>query len=195
MTSPIETKIIKKAQQIAYQESQKTGSPIKEHIDLSVEIGLKLAKKLNANAAIVHIGTLMMDCLLGQTILENQIQAHVKRSVDKTNKMLNEFDLSVKDKENILHCVSQHHGAKKFYSIEAEICCNADCYRFISTQGFLIALHQIQDLPFNELLQLLKDKAEEKHKALSLAICKTELEPQYQHIKSILSDAQKLTTD
>ncbi len=178
---------LKKARRLAFDEIEKTKMPIKLHVDLSCEVGKKLAEKLGASADIVEAGTLLMDCLIGKAIQENRLQDHVQMSLDKTNELLEESSLSEKEKENIRHCVSQHHGAKKFYSLESEICCNADCYRFVSTKGIAYALRFLRDMPFDDLTSLLTKKFEEKSNALTLDVCKKELKKEMNIASDLLT--------
>ena len=58
--------LIKQVRKIAYDENNLTSMPIKEHIDLSTKVAIKLANTLNANPQIVEIGTLMMDSMIGK---------------------------------------------------------------------------------------------------------------------------------
>lgn len=178
---------LKQARKLAYDEIKKTGMPLKLHVDLTATVGRRLSKELGANADIVEAGTLLMDCLIGQAIKKDQLEKHIQMSLDKANELLEQSTLSNNDKENIRHCILEHHGAEKFYSLESEICCNADCYRFISIDGFVFAIRYLRDMPFKDLIELLTKKADEKWNFLSLDITKKELTSQYQAIMKILN--------
>lgn len=179
--------LIKRAREIAYEENRKTGIPSKDHIDLSVELAVKLAKKLEANVEVVEVGSLIKDCLLGQALKEGRIQDHVQMSLEKTKDLLAEFDIEPSIKENILACVSEHHGVDKFHSIESEICCNADCYPFVSVKGLSYAMmNPPKNMEFPKFVELLSNKAKEKWDTLTLDVCKEELKPQYELITSFL---------
>lgn len=179
---------IKQARKLAYSEIEKTSMPLKLHVDLSCEVGKRLAKKLGANVEIVEAGTLLMDCLIGQALQEGRLKDHIKMSLEKANELLEKSGLSDKDKENIRHCITEHHGAEKFYSLESEICCNADCYRFASIRGFAYAIRYLRDMPFPALITLLSDKLDEKWGLLSLDICKKELTGQHETIINVLKE-------
>ncbi|MFA6274368.1 MAG: hypothetical protein WC662_04370 [Candidatus Paceibacterota bacterium] len=181
-------KFLEEAKKLAYEEQEKTGMPVKQHVDLSTETGKKIAKELGANIEIVEAGTLLMDCLIGQALEENRLNDHVQMSLEKTNELLKKYNFSEQDKENIRHCVSEHHGVPKFYSLESEICCNADCYRFVSLKGFFSYIKYGRDMSFEDLIILLKKKAEEKWNALSLDICKKELENEHKLILEVLKN-------
>ena len=184
-------KFLIEARKLAYGEVEKTGMPVKVHVDLATEVGKRLAKELGANVDIVEAGTLLMDCALGQALKENRQSEHVKMSADKANELLDQSSLSKKEKENILYCVMEHHGVGKFFSLESEICCNADCYKFTSIKGFIVTLRYTRDMPFENLILLLRNKVDEKWNALSLDVCKKELTSQHKIIIEMLTHFPK----
>lgn len=177
---------LKQARKLAYDEVEKTGIPLRLHVDLACEVGKRLAKELGADVDIVEAGVLLMDCLIGRAIQAGKLEDHVKMSLGGANKLLNKSSLSDEEKENIRHCVLEHHGASKFYSLESEICCNADYYRFTSVLGFSYGLRYLRDMPFKDLVGLLAKKVEEKWNLLSLDICKKELGPQHKILTDLL---------
>lgn len=176
------------ARKLAYSKSEKNYTPPIPILNLSTEKGKMIAKELGANIDIVEAGTLLMDCMLGQAIKENRLADHVKMSFDKANELLEKSSLSQEEKENIRHCVLEHHGIEKFYSLESEICCNADCYRFISIKGFVHQIKYGRDMSFEDMVSLLKKKVDEKWNALSLDIAKKELESEHETLLKILGN-------
>ena len=181
-------KFLIEARKLAYSETEKNGTPPIPILNLSTEKGKKIAKKLGANIDIVEAGTLLMDCALGQALKENRLKDHIKMSFDKANELLERFSLSEEEKENIRHCILEHHGVDKFYSLESEICCNADCFRFVSIKGFVMQARYGRDMSFEDMIDLLKKKVDEKWNALSLDVAKKEIIPQYEVILKILKD-------
>lgn len=176
------------ARDLAYEEVTRTGMPPKMHVDLSVLKGQELATKLGANLQIVEAGTLLMDCMIGQAIKEGRIRDHIEMSRAKTDKLLAASNLDPATQENIRHCVLEHHGVTKFYSLESEICCNADCYRFASIKGITIAIRYARDMSYEDLVALLGNKFEEKKAAMTLSVCKDELGQQIKTIQDWLSN-------
>lgn len=174
------------ARKLANYEIERTGIPSRMQADFTTGIGKNLAVKLGANVDIVEIGTLLMDCMVGKAVNENRQKEHVLMALEKVEELLSRSSLSEKEKENIRHCVSEHHGVGKFYSLESEICCNADCYKFASIKGFAIALRCTRDMPYKDLINLLNQKVDEKWNALSLDISKKELTPQHETILEFL---------
>lgn len=184
----ISDKLINEAKKIAYSNAKKFHLPSIFHIDFSNEKGQGLAKILKADKKIVLLGTTLMDCLIGLAQRKNNLPTHAQISAQEAKKLLAKFPQATKEeKENTLQCILQHHGVKKFYSLEAEICCNADCYRFLSIKGVIGGITTFRSMPINELVKLYLTKVEEKWRTISLDICRKELSLQYQAIKKFLS--------
>lgn len=168
-------------------QSETYGVPSIFQLNLSKDKGQILAKELRVNDKVVLLGTLLMDCMLGPAFKAGKMQEHVSMSVSKADEILSKnSDIAVEEKINVLKCVEQHHGVNKFFSLEAEICSNADCYRFASVNGFLGSLAYGPNLPFDARIKLLNDKADEKWKLITLDSVKKELTPQYHAIKQLL---------
>lgn len=185
----ITNKLIDSVQTFAFQEIEKYSTPSKFQVDFTNEKGQRLAEKLNADKNVVLLGTLLMDCKLGQAYKEGRLKDHVEMSYQKAQEILDgDKDITQKEKDNVLNCIHQHHGAEKFFSIESEICCNADCYKFASVKGVVGSIKNMRDMPLDDLVKLFLDKADEKWNALSLDVCKKELKLQYQAIKGFLSN-------
>jgi hypothetical protein len=164
--------------------------PITQHVYLARDKGIELSEKLNGNRFIVEIGTYLMDCEIGTAIKEGRIQDHIQLSLQKAKELFDKYpELDSDIRTNLEQCILQHHGGLKFHSIEAEICCNADCYRFASLKGVALGLRYFRDYEFETLISLLSTKLEEKHSALTLNICIDELEPQYPIIKELFKSA------
>lgn len=178
------------AKKFAYAEATKYFGPSIQHIDLAIKIGEKLAVAQKADNRIVQLGLYLMDCKLGEAIHLGKIREHINMSYLAAEKFLGQCAISDREKTNILYCVREHHGVKKFFSRESEVCCNSDCYRFASVRGFTIALKYSGDMAFPDLIKLLGEKADEKWNALTIAQCQKELKPQYQIIKKFLAYLQ-----
>jgi len=183
--------LIKSIRDFVNGDVEKYGAPSKFQVEFVNDKGQWLANKLRADKNIVLLGTLLMDCKLGQAYKEGRLKDHIEMSRQKAEEILSGDDkITDEEKENILNCIKQHHGADKFYSLESEICCNADCYKFASIKGAVGSIKNHRDMPLNDMVKLFMDKAEEKWKALSLDICKNELKPQYKAIKEFFGNYQ-----
>jgi len=186
--------IIKQAKELAISEINKFGIPKIEHFVLANEKGQQLAEILQADKDIVLLGTILMDLKIGQCKKENRLPEHVKESSSAARNFLKQFNLAEEILKKIISCIESHHGVNDYYCLEAEICANADCYRFLSPEGFfhglLIFGNRYQNL--NEALSYLEDKVEEKYKILSLDICKKELKEYYHGFKKLIKNAKRV---
>lgn len=149
--------------EIALQEIEKFGGPSLSHYNLSMQKGEEIAKKLNANVEIVKIGIALMDIKLGEAIKNGKQEQHVKLSYDFAKNLLKKFKVDAKTTKILLNCVEAHHGKVKYQSLEAEICANADCYRFIHPQGVFTFIQTVtkRGLSHNASIQAVLAKLEE----------------------------------
>ena len=79
-----------------------------------------------------------------------------------------------------------------YICIEAEICANADCYRFLHPRGILTGANLFFNR-FNDLDKALENtekKMDEKYNIMSLDIVKEELEEYYQQFKRLIEIAK-----
>jgi metal-dependent HD superfamily phosphatase/phosphodiesterase len=182
--------IIEKAKELVKVE---TANAVRPLFAFANETGQKLAEKLNADKDIVMLGTLLMDVKHKQAMKENRLAEHVKMSLETAKEFLSQFELDEEIKNKIYNCVEAHHREVPFICIEAEICANADCYKFLAVRSWMryITILAERDKPLDECLDHAEEKLEEKWKNLSLDICKEELEPHYNLIKEILAKARE----
>ena len=186
-------KLIKKAEKLALSEIKKYNAPSVFNFNLSNKKGQLLAGKYKARKDIVLLGTVLMDLKIGQALSENRLKEHIKLSSTAAKNFLEKEINDKKIIETILNCVEAHHGTIKYESKEAEIVANADCYRFLTINGFLrvIADFSREGMPFNEAIKLAEEKAEEKWSIISLPEAKNELEPDYKLIKNLINRVKK----
>ncbi len=186
-------KIIDQARELAIKEINKYGVPKMEHFVLANEKGQQLAEALGADKDIVLLGTILMDLKIGQCMKEGRLIEHVKDSSLVAQEFLKQFDLNDEVLKKIVSCIESHHGVENYYCIEAEICANSDCYRFLSPEGLFHGLMIFGNrLPnFNEALTNLENKVEEKYNIISLDICRQEVEENYHIFKKLIKFARR----
>jgi hypothetical protein len=181
---------LRAAEELSFKESKLTGIPPIQILTFAVEVGKRLAENLSADIKVVEAGCYLRDCMIGKAIREGRAKEHVEMSHEEGEKLIDEYKLDPKIKKNILACIDEHHGVDNFYSIESEICCNSDCYNFVSLKGFMSSMRYLvlgKDMTFEEFVDFLESKVKEKEKLLTLDIVQTELEPQIEIIKDVLS--------
>lgn len=186
-------KIALKAEEFARSEINKYNVPEMTHLDISLEKGIWIAEKLNANIDIVKIGVCLMDVKLGQAFHEKKIPEHVKMSSLAAKEFLSSYSCDHNTTENVINCIEAHHGKIPFKTIEAEITANADCYRFISPKGVFFYFTVLgrrfgDDLP--KILDTIESKMDEKMAIVSLPLVKEDLEPIYKNFKVYLKMAK-----
>ena len=165
----------------ALQIARKNVPPCKNHLDISLVKGEMLAKEYNADIDLVLIGCVLMDIKLSEARKLNKISEHPTMASIFTKEFMKDYDLTNEEKDKIINCIEAHHGKVPYTCIEAEICANADCYRFIDPVGVFtfsgILAKRTDD--FIEQIKSLKYKLNEKHDILSLPKAKEELEDYY----------------
>lgn len=185
--------LVKNADTAMREETKKYNQDIELLYDIALEGGKKLAKIYHANIDIVKIGISLMDLKLLEAQSLGIPKEHVKLSTEATKEMLKDYNLTEEEKENILHCVTEHHGVEKYFSIESEICANADCYKFLDPKG-VFAYCSLLGRRFHDLTKEWKQleyKMDENYSTLSLKEVKDELNPYYEQFKSLLEIAKR----
>lgn len=185
--------LIAAARRMAILEIEKYGSPPLPNFEIANKQGQLLAEQFHLDKDIVMLGTLLMDLKLGECLKEGKLGEHTKRSRDAAATFLSQHDISEEKKEKILHCVEAHHATLPFTCKEAEICANADCYKFLVIDGWLKFFYTLgarDEFSYEQALNYAETKADEKWHALSLDFCKKELEPQYTRIKEFCKHAK-----
>jgi hypothetical protein len=185
--------IVPKADLLAREEIETNNEPALIRYELSYNKAVELAEKFKADVDIIKIGASLMDIKLGACIKGNRVADHVKESKIFAEQFLKQFDLSKNTVSKILNCIEAHHKAVPFNSIEAEICANADCYRFIHPKGvlsFIVDLRKRFD-KLNPILDQAEAKLDEKWSILSLDICKRELADYYKQFKKMFAEARE----
>ena len=112
-------------------------------------------------------------------------------SVTAAKKLLAEFNLPEEKVKKVLNCIEAHHKAIPFTCKEAEICANADCYRFIYPKNvfaFIVKNVAVENMSLENSINFAYYKLEEKHRILSLDVCKKELKGYYQMFKKMFEE-------
>ncbi len=185
--------IIKEVREYAISEIEKYSLPPLILFEIAEKNAIRLSKKFDADLNIIKIGVYLMDLKLGQAIKENKELQHINISVKSAKEFLDKFEIDRLSKEKIINCIEAHHKDIQFKFIEAEICANADCYKFLHPKGFLAYLTILgkRGLSFNEILNRAEEKLDEKHNILSLEICKKELNKYYGDLKKYIKEARR----
>jgi hypothetical protein len=181
--------LIKIAREAALEEIRKYDSPNPVHFDIANRVGQKIAGNMHVDANIVLLGTTLMDFKIGQALSEDRLKEHIFMSKEAVETLLMSHDCPEASLKKILDCIGGHHKTAAWTCSEAEICANADCYRFLTPRGIISFLQQIgkREMNLDDSLAYALSKVEEKWQILSLPQCRQELESNYLLLKKLLS--------
>jgi len=185
--------IIEKAKAWALEEIEKHDHPSLMNFDTANEKGQELAEKINADKDTVLLGTILMDIKLGECFKSENRRDHTKEGAIAAKEFLEDNNVEKEIIKKVVNCVEAHHGEVPFTCKEAEICANADCYRFLLPHNLVshMARNRGRGKSFEEVVKFANKKLEEKHNLLSLDICKEELEPYYKMFKELIEKAKE----
>ncbi len=174
----------------AKQEIEQYKLPAHLHYDLSYRKAIEIAQEVKANIDLVRIGVALMDIKLGEAFQRGELGKHVEMSVDASVRFLSD-KLSDNNLDIIINCIEGHHGKIPFKYVEAEICANADCYRFIHPTGVFFYISNLgkRSLPASEIFSQAKSKLTEKWDIVSIDYVRNELEDYYIHLLQYFDDA------
>lgn len=186
---------IQAAKEYALREIEEYGIPALEHFLITEQKGPLLAERLGADKDIVQAGVYLMDLKLGEAMNKNILSDHPQMGAEESKKLLSQHQIDVNFSERILNCIAAHHKQIPFTCIEAEICANADCYRFIHPRGFFayLSLLGTRELTFEQRLNMAEGKLDEKFTILSIELCKQELTPFYHQLKEYIRVARNFS--
>ncbi len=182
--------IINKARKLALRESKEGVRPL---FGIANKFGQKLAEQFGADKDIVMLGTLFMDIKRKQAQEEGRIDEHIQMGLEVAHEFFGPLqEISKEGKEKIYNCIAAHHGDIPFTCLEAEVCANADCYKFLHPKGIFIFLRILTERgkSLEESLNYLEEKMDEKWKTLSLDACKEELSGYYHDFKRYIALAK-----
>ncbi len=181
------TKLEEKAKQLMLEQTKKNKAPAWLLTELAVEKGRELAKRHDISEELV-----VVSLYLAHTVFDPErggaIQKkHTLASADFAKPFLDKWLVSKEDKKIILNAILAHHGKKSTESLTAEVMKNAECFKFVTVKGATIFLQELQErgLSFQEAVDYVLDKMEQKRKLLTLPDCIRESEKQVKKIKEL----------
>ena len=182
--------IVINADSYAQTEIKKYNLPAPLHYNLSYKKAIEIAHNNNANIELVKIGVALMDLKLGEAFKKGMLAKHVSMSRDASIEFLSD-KIGQDDLDIIINCLEAHHGTVPYKYVEAEICANADCYRFIHPSGVFFYLSNLgkRSLLPSELFIQAKSKLDEKWAIVSLDSVRMELQDYYIKFSQFFDDA------
>ncbi len=161
-----------------------------EHIYVAFLKGEMLAKIYNADLDIVKIGLYLMDCKLKEARKSGRKKEHDVMALDFAKEFLKDYGITKEEYEKIINCIEAHHKRVPYKSIEAEICANADCYRFIHPTGVFAYQNCLANklTDTKKIAEKLQAKLEEKEQIISLDKVHEDLENYYQIFSKLFKE-------
>lgn len=182
------TRLLELSEELLQKEIEKNGLPPIEFHEICLGYGKKLAKIYKVDKDLILAALNLMDVKVGEASQKKKMPEHVKMSLDAAMPLIKKAKLSKRDEEKVIGCILSHHGVEKYPSIEAEICANADCFKFLHPRGVINFIWSLgkRGSSFEDALKYMDYKLEEKHKTLSLPEVKKEGQGYYKEFKKLL---------
>ena len=184
--------IVNDLDQQAVAEIMKYNTPSLDNYNDVTSVAIELGKRLNANLSVIKLGARFLDIKLGEATEQKKTNEHVNMALGFAKEFLAGYPLEEDIKQKVFACITEHHTGK-FSCIESEVCANADCYKFLVPKKILRMFYEWRNRGYNfeQIFLLAEEKVDERWKALTLDICKKELEDNYNKIKLFLDVARK----
>lgn len=153
----------------------------------------ELSKKYGENEDLVLI-SLYLSHMVFSPIWKWEIQSnHPELSAEFSKDYLDKWGVNTDDQKIILNAIQAHHNKIATESKIAEIVKNAECFKFVTVEWSLIWLHElgIRQVPFEEAVDKVIQKMEQKKKLLTLEECILDAEKNCKDIMRLFSWAIK----
>jgi len=186
--SDINKKILKISEKLLKKEIEKTGLPAIDFHKVCLVYGKRLAKAYKVNEDFILACLNFMDVKVGEAFIKKRVQDHIQMSLEASLKAVKPLNLDKKLIKKISGCILNHHGTKKYPSIEAEICTNADCFKFLHPKAFIAFIASLgkRGRTFEEILKFAQEKIDEKIAVASLPEVKKEAQDYYCLLSKLL---------
>ncbi len=170
--------LVENSRQLMYKQTIKNKSPSWLLTELAIKKGRELSKKYNVNERLV-LTSLYLAHVVFSNVWKGKVQKnHPKLSSNFVKPYLNKWCVNQKEQDIILNSIEAHHDKVLTKSLIAEVVKNAECFKFVTVEGSLIWLYELgrRHVPFEEAVEKVIEKMEQKRRLLTLKDCKKEAE-------------------
>jgi len=170
--------IVKLSEMLMRKQTKKNKAPVWLLTELAIEKGKELSKKYNVDERLV-LTSLYLAHTVFSPIWKGEIQKnHPKLSSMFVKEYLDKWDVSEEEQKIILNSIEAHHNKVPTESKIAEVVKNAECFKFVTVEGSMIWLNELKlrRVPFEEAVDKVIEKMEQKRKLLTLDDCIKEAE-------------------
>ncbi len=184
--------IINLSRELMQKQTQKNKAPAWLLTELAIQKGKQLSKKHHVDGKLV-LTSLYLAHTIFSPIWKDDIQKnHPKLSAAFAKKYLQQWKVNNREQQIILNAIEAHHGKVPTKSKIAEIVKNAECFKFVTIEGSLIWLHELgrRQVPFEQAIDKVLQKMEQKKSLLTLNDCKKEAEQNCKQITKMFNSVK-----
>ena len=170
--------IIELSRELMRKQTEINKAPAWLLTELAINKGKELCKVFKVDERLV-LTSLYLAHTVFSPIWNWDIQKrHPELSAKFVKNRLEEWRVSKEEQDIILNAIDAHHNKIPTNSQIAEIVKNAECFKFVTIEWSLIWLHELglRQVPFEESIDKVIKKMEQKKSLLTLDICKSEAE-------------------
>jgi len=125
----LSNEILSRVRTFAYNNSEKNDIHGFKHVERVLKLSLEIGAVLNANLPVIKIAALLHD--VGRSLKkEDEVKNHAEISAELAENFIikNNFDITIEDVENTLHCIRAHSFSNDLepITLEAKILSDAD---------------------------------------------------------------------
>lgn len=165
--------IVKLSKDLMYKQTRKNKAPAWVLTEIAIKKGKELSRKHHADEKLV-----LTALYLAHTVFSPEWQGkiqknHPKLSAEFAKKYLIKWDVNKTDQGIILNSIQAHHNHNPVKSKVAEVVKNAECFKFVTTEGALMWLHELgtRQIPYEKAVDRVMIKMNHKKSLLTLDDC------------------------
>ena len=169
--------ILSKVRTFAYNNSEKNDIHGFTHVERVLKLSSEIGTALNANLPVIKIAALLHD--VGRYLKkDDEVRNHAEVSAEIAENFIikNNFNITIKDVENILHCIRAHSFSNdlKPKTLEAKILSDADKLDALGAIGLYrtIGVTILRNGGLDEVIEHLENKILKLKNQLFLDISK-----------------------
>lgn len=179
--------IVNSSKELMLKQTKKNKAPAWLLTELAIEKGKELSKRYNVDERLV-LTSLYLAHTVFSPVWKGDVQKnHTILSSEFAKTHLDKWNISDEEQSTILNAIEAHHGKIPTKSKIAEVVKNAECFKFVTVKGSLILLHElgVRNVPFEEAVDKVIQKMEQKRILLTFDDCIKEAEENCKEIKKL----------
>ncbi|MFA6525077.1 MAG: hypothetical protein WCT33_02265 [Patescibacteria group bacterium] len=165
--------IVKLSKELMYKQTEKNQAPAWLLTEIAIKKGEVLSKKYHVDGKLV-LTSLYLAHTIFSPVWNGAIQKkHPELSAKFAKKYLDKWGINDDDQKIILNSIKAHHNKVPTQSKIAEVVKNAECFKFVTTEGALILLHELgrRQVSYEEAVGKVIIKMEQKKSLITLIDC------------------------